>query len=51
MARLEIGTFGESQGDLPDKTNYLEDGAKGVKRFSMNIDSNTLICTYTIIRI
>ena len=30
MAHLEIGTFGESQGDLPAGSNYLEDGAKGV---------------------
>ena len=32
MAHLEIGTFGESQGDLPFKSNYLEDGAKGLQR-------------------
>ena len=30
MAHLEIGTFGESQGDLPAGSNYLEDGAEGV---------------------
>ena len=30
MAHLEIGTFGESQGYLGFRPNYLEDGAKGV---------------------
>ena len=30
MAHLEIGTFGESQGYLAFRSNYLEDGAKGV---------------------
>ena len=32
MAHLEIGTFGESQGDIPHMSNYLEDGAKGLQR-------------------
>ena len=32
VAHLEIGTFGESQGDLPHTSNYLEDGAKGLQR-------------------
>ena len=36
MAHLKIGTFGEPQGDLLDGTNYLEGGAKGVKRFFKN---------------
>ena len=30
MAHLKIGTFGESQGELAQNTNYLEDGVGGV---------------------
>ena len=32
MAHLKIGTFGESQGELAQNTNYLEDGVEGVDR-------------------
>ena len=36
MAHLEIGTFGESQGYLAFRSNYLEDGAKGVSATAMS---------------
>ena len=45
MAHLEIGTFGESQGDLLAGSNYLEDGAKqpkGLQRLYSRTKSETM---------
>ena len=42
MAHLEIGTFGESQGDIPHMSNYLEDGAKGLQRLYSRTESETM---------